>query len=68
MRIHMKYQALFSVKTNEKYLVMSSAAVLIGAIRVNSFEAESKLAELVSVLYSQKSSGLVSWSIGLHSL
>ena len=30
----MKYQILFSLKNNEKYLSMSSAAVLIGALRV----------------------------------
>ena len=31
----MKYQVLFSPKSNEKYSRLSSAAVLIGAIRVN---------------------------------
>ena len=30
----MKYQVLFSLKKNEKYLRMSSAAVVIGALRV----------------------------------
>ena len=33
----MKYQVLFSLKNNEKYLKMSSAAVVIGALRVNSY-------------------------------
>ena len=31
----MKYQVLFSLENNENYLRMSSAAVLIGALRVN---------------------------------
>ena len=30
----MKYQILFSLKNKEKYLLMSSAAVVIGALRV----------------------------------
>ena len=30
----MKYQVLFSVKYNKKYLYMSSAAVVIAALRV----------------------------------
>ena len=30
----MKYQVLFSLKTNEKVFIMSSAAVVIGALRV----------------------------------
>ena len=30
----MKYQALISLKNNEKYSRLSSAAVVIGAIRV----------------------------------
>ena len=30
----MKYQVLFSLKNNEKYLQMSSAAVVIGTLRV----------------------------------
>ena len=34
-RIHLKHQVLFSLKNNEKYLRMSSAAVVIGALRVN---------------------------------
>ena len=36
-RIHMKYQVLFSLKNNEKipYLWMSSAAVMISALRIN---------------------------------
>ena len=31
----MKYQGLFSLKNNEKDLWMSSALVVIGALRVN---------------------------------
>ena len=31
----MKYQVLFSLKNNKKVLEMSSAAVVIGALRVN---------------------------------
>ena len=30
----MKFLVLFSLKNNEKYIYMSSAAVLIGALRV----------------------------------
>ena len=30
----MKYQVSVSLKNNEKYLLMSSAAVVIGALRV----------------------------------
>ena len=30
----MKYQVLFSVKNNEKYSRLSSAAVVIGALKV----------------------------------
>ena len=30
----MKYQVLFSLKNNEKYLLMSSAAAVYGALRV----------------------------------
>ena len=37
-RIHLKHQVLFSLKNNEKYLCMSSAAVVIGALRVNSLQ------------------------------
>ena len=33
-RIHLKHQVLFSLKTIKKYLWMSSAAVVIGALRV----------------------------------
>ena len=36
-RIHTKYQ-LFSLKNNEKYSRLSSAAVVIGALRINSSE------------------------------
>ena len=32
----MKYHVLFSLKNNEKYSRMSSAAVVIGALRINS--------------------------------
>ena len=32
----MKHQVLFSLKNNEKYLRMLSAAVVIGALRVKS--------------------------------
>ena len=35
----MKYQVLFSMKNNEKYLGMSSAAAVIGALRLKSKEA-----------------------------
>ena len=35
LRIHMKYQVLFSLKIVKKYLQMSSATVVIGALRVN---------------------------------
>ena len=34
-RIHMKNQALFSLKTMKNYLWITSAAVVIGALRVN---------------------------------
>ena len=33
-RIHMKYQALFFQKNNKKYSRLSSAAVLIGPLKV----------------------------------
>ena len=33
-RIHIKHQVLFSLKNNENHLWMSSAAVMIGALRV----------------------------------
>ena len=34
-RIHLKHQVLFSLKNKEKYLWMSSAAVVIGPLSVN---------------------------------
>ena len=33
-RIHLKHEVLFSLKNNEKYVWISSAAVVIGALRV----------------------------------
>ena len=33
--MHLKHQVLFSLKNNEKYLLVSSAAVVIRALRVN---------------------------------
>ena len=33
----MEHQALFSLKNNEKIFMMSSAAVVIGALRVNGY-------------------------------
>ena len=33
-RIHLKHQVLFSLKNNEKIFMMSSASVVIGALRV----------------------------------
>ena len=33
-RIHLKHQVLFSLKTKKKYLLMTSAAVVIDALRV----------------------------------
>ena len=38
----MKYQFLFSLKNNENYSRLSSAAIMIGALRVNRLTVERK--------------------------
>ena len=42
--IHMKCQVIFSLKNNFKKIKMSSAAVVIGAIRVNLAKEQRNLA------------------------
>ena len=46
-RIHLKHQVLFSLKNNEKYLWMSSAAVVTGALKVKDLSYMGTMAILV---------------------
>ena len=48
----MKHQVLFSLKNNEKIFIMSSAAVMIGALRVKTFSKATKSVDKFSLLYS----------------
>lgn len=53
-RIHMNYQVLFFLKAMKNYSRLSSAAVVIGAIRANKDAAAAQSAHTVLATHSRK--------------